>query len=387
MPELSAVLDRHALFDPSGDFESFLRSVPAKWVVYLLSDGEDRPVQLLCVKNLRASLKRRLGGNEHIGPSKRVNYRELVRHVRWCRVDSAFEADWLYFEVARQLFPNTYQGMVGFRPAWFLHVNPESQFPRYIKTTDLTRAGLYIGPVEDKHAAARLIQLIEDAFDLCRYYNVLLGAPGGRPCAYKEMGRCPSPCDGAISMEQYRHLIHWSAKTLVDPADAIRQQKARMQQAAAELRFESAGKIKAYVEQLSQIGKGAYRYARWLKDFQFVSFQHGPKEGTAKVFVIAPGRIRQVACITREPERSGETLHSILNATADAPTAAHDIAGIERIGVVTHHLFSAKHSHGVFLRLEDTDDRAIARAYRDLQKQSPQEETEGEGVVKELQAL
>jgi DNA polymerase-3 subunit epsilon len=246
---------------------------------------------------------------------------------------------------------------------------------------------LYIGPVEDKHAAARLIQLIEDAFDLCRYYNLLVEAPSAKPCAYKEMGRCPAPCDGSISMEQYRHLIDWSARTMVDPADAIRLHKARMQQAAAELRFELAGKIKAYVEQLSQLGKGAYRHARWLKDFQFVSFQHGPKHGTAKVILITPGRIEQVACLTGEPHRAGETLHAVLKAAAEVPAGNVDAIGAERIGIVAHHLFSAKHSHGVFLRLEETDDRAVAKAYRDLQKQSVQEETEGEGVLKELQAL
>ena len=53
-------------------------------------------------------------------------------------MDSAFEADWLYYEAARALFPQTYRGMAGFRPAWFLHVNPDAAFPRYTKTTDLT---------------------------------------------------------------------------------------------------------------------------------------------------------------------------------------------------------------------------------------------------------
>ena len=68
-------------FDPSADFAEFLRRVPARWVVYLMADGDERPVQLLCVKNLRYSLKRRLGGEEMIGLSKRVNYRELVRRI------------------------------------------------------------------------------------------------------------------------------------------------------------------------------------------------------------------------------------------------------------------------------------------------------------------
>lgn len=387
MPEISTLLEQHAGFEPGGDLEEFLRSVPAKWVVYLLSDRDDRPVQLLCVKNLRASLKRRLGGEEMIGPSRKVNYRDLVRHVRWRRVDSPFEADWLYYEIARQLFPQTYQGMVGFRPAWFIQVNPEAEFPRYIKTIDLSRPGLYIGPLEDKHAAARLIELAEDLFDLCRYYNLLVVAPNAKACAYKEMGKCPAPCDGSISVAQYRHMVEWSARTLVDPADAVRAHARRMQQAAAELRFESAAKIKSHVDQLSQLGKGPFRHARWLKDFQFVSFQHGPREGTVKVFLIVPGQILEVLCLGDEPLRTSETLGAILTAVAELPVGAVDETGAERIGIVAHHLFSPRASHGVFLRLDELDEKSIFRAWRDLRKQAPQEQTEAEGVLKELQSL
>jgi len=96
VPEIASIFDHQLDFDPAGDFEEFVRQAPARWVVYLLSDADDRPVQLLCVKNLRNSLKRRLGeGEPDAGLSKRVNYRELVRRVRWRRVDSAFEADWI----------------------------------------------------------------------------------------------------------------------------------------------------------------------------------------------------------------------------------------------------------------------------------------------------
>src|SRR6476469_750015 len=246
MPEIPSIFEKQIDFDPAGDFEAFVHQAPAKWAVYLMTDASDRPIQLLCVKNLRSSLKRRLSGEEPAaGLSKRVDYREVVRRIRWRRVDSAFEADWVYFEVARQVFPQSYRGMVGFRPAWFLHVNSESRFPRYVKTIDLTpRAGEFLGPVEDKHAAARLIELVEDAFDLCRHYNLLTVAPGASACAYKGMGKCPAPCDGSISMDQYRRLMELSEKTLIDPSETIREQTRRMQAAAGELRFELAAKIK-----------------------------------------------------------------------------------------------------------------------------------------------
>ncbi len=382
----SNLFEQSAEFDPAGDFEAFLKNVPAKWVVYLLADSDDRPVQLLCVKNLRYSLKRRLGGDETIGLSKRVDYREIVRRVHWRRVDSAFEADWLYYEAAREVFPDTYQGMVGFRPAWFVHVNPDVPFPRYVKTTDLSKPGLLLGPVEDKHAAAGLIELAEDSFDLCRYYNVLVEAPAGRPCAYKEMGKCPAPCDGSVSMEQYRGVVEWSARSIVDPALLLRDHTKRMQQAAAELRFEVAAKIKALIDQLGRLGKGPYRHVAMQRDFQFLSLQHGPREGTAKVFLVTPGRVEEIAGLIAEPARPADLLRLAFELAAGRQAEKLDATGAERVGIVSHHLFSAR-NRGVFLRLDTIDEKAVAKAYRELRKQAPQEEAEGEGVMKELQAL
>lgn len=397
MPQTSTTLfDRQLAFDPAAgastpEFDAFLKQAPAKWVVYLLTDADDRPVQLLCVKNLRYSLKRRLGGNETVGPSKRVNYREIVRRVHWRRVDSAFEADWLYYEAARACFPDTYRGMVGLRPAWFLHVDPDAPFPRYTKTPDVARqaagGGSLFGPLEDKHAAGKLVQLVEDAFDLCRYHHILAESPGAKACAYKEMGKCPAPCDGSISMAQYRQLVRWSVRTLEEPAEFVREQEARMRAAAAELRFETAAKIKQFVAQLEQLGKGSFRRLRPLRDFVFVSFQHGPRPGTAKVFLVSRGSIEEILGIIGDPLTPGAVLRVALERAAALDAEPLDAAGAERIGIVTHHLFSGK-NRGVFLRLDTIDEKALPRAFRDLGKQAqPDGETEAEGVLKELQSL
>ena len=373
-------------FDPGEALEGFLKSVPARWAVYLLTDVDDKPIQLLCVKNLRYSLKRRLGGDETIGPSRRVNYRDLVRHVHWRPVDSAFEADWIYYEAARELFPQTYQGMVGFRPAWFVHVNPDAPFPRYVKTIDLTpRAGVLLGPLEDKHAAARLIELMEDAFDLCRFYNILVDAPSAKACAYKEMGKCPAPCDGTIGMEEYRRMMSVSVAALIDPTSVIVEQTMLMQHAAGELRFESAAKAKTLIGKLSTLGKGAFRHVRALKDFRYLSIQRGGRDGTAKLFSIAPEGIEEILGLQGDGEIVPH-LHALIQ---PGGSAMYGVSGTnaERIGVVAHHLFAAKKSGGVFLPVEAVDDKTLARAFRDVQKQSVKEAVEEEGLVKELQAI
>lgn len=397
-PGWAGAFDASAAFSPEPDaLAAFLAQVPARWVVYLMTDGEDRPVQLLCVKNLRASLKRRLGGPEllesgaKVAPSKRVDYRGLVRRVYWRRVDSRFEADAVYLEAARAVFPESYRGMVGFRPTWFLHVDPDAPFPRYVKTTDLSAAsGVLIGPVEDKHAAGRLIELVESAFDLCRYHNILTESPHGKACAYKEMGRCPAPCDGSVGLEQYRRMVELSTRVLVDPGDMVREHEIRMRQAAAELKFEAAGKIKQYVEELSAFGKGAYRHARKLEDFQYVALQPGPKPGTAKLFLVTPGRITEEAGLMAEPSHAGPVLRLLLERAEARRARSTDAEGAERVAVVAWHLFSPKNTSGVFVPLAELEERSLLRAYKELNKQKRQdtEEAEGdEGLTRELQSM
>ncbi|HEV8607475.1 MAG TPA: hypothetical protein VGQ99_19225 [Tepidisphaeraceae bacterium] len=388
MPDIPSIFDGSIGFDPAADFEQFLKLAPAKWAVYLLADGEDRPVQLLCVKNLRASLRRRLGGMETIGLSRRVNYREIIRCIHWRRVDSGLEANWIYLEAARRLFPQTYQGMVGFKPAWFVHVDPASTFPRYIKTIQpLGKRGVVIGPLEDKHAAARLIQLVEDSFDLCRYYNILVESPNAKACAYKEMGKCPAPCDGTIGMDEYRRTVEESAGVVVRPEEFVEEQEARMQRLAGELQFEQAGRVKAKLEQVKQFGKAAFRHARRMEDFRFVSMQRAPREGMAKIFLITPAAIEEVAGLIDEPQSAAELLKFILERAEGLRGEEMSEAAIERIGLAAHHLFSGRHPKGVFIRLDELAEKSLLRGWKELLKQKAPEEGEGEGVLKELQAL
>lgn len=383
-----SIFDCHIDFDPEADLAGLLREAPAKWVVYVVCDQADRPVQLLCVKNLRMSLKRRLSGAEEVGPTRRISYREVVRRIHWRRVDSGFEADWVYLEAARQLFPESYQGMVGFRPAWFVHVDPGAEFPRYTKTTDLTaRAGMLIGPVEDKHGARQLIELVEDAFDLCRYYGVLTEAPRGKACAYKEMGRCAAPCDGSMELSDYRAAVARSVKAVVEPAEFIAEQTERMQAAAAELAFERAKRIRTRIEQARRFGQGAFRHTRRFEDFSFVCLQRGPTSTGVKLFLIVGGIIEQPVSLVAEPSAGSGLLSMLLQRVRDLSGRETTRAGADRVAMVASHLYSGRQSEGVIVRVYGINDRVLVKAYRDLLKQKQGGETEDEGVIRELQAM
>src|SRR4029434_823337 len=90
----------------------------------------------------------------------------------------------------------------------------------------------------------------------------------------------------------------------------------RVSEAATELRFESAGRIKAVVDRVSQLGKGPYRHVAPLRDFRYLSLQHGPRQGTAKAFVVTPGAIEAVGALIPEPLHPAELLRLALEHAA-----------------------------------------------------------------------
>lgn len=374
--------------DPQSSLEDATRALPGRWTVYLMCDADHNPVQLLSVRNLRASVRRRLSPDSPDTLTKRVNYRELVRYIRYTRVDSPIESDLVYLEAARQAFADTYRQLITQRQqAWWLHVDPEAAFPRWTKMDQpLAATGRVFGPVQDKSQAQKLIETLEDAFDLCRYHTILTQAPTGSACAYKQMCKCPAPCDGSVSMQQYRSLVRWSADTLADPQIEIRQQTDRMRQAAKELRFELAGKIKQFVEQLSSLRKTDWRFVKPIANFRYLSVQPGPRKGYAKLFAITPQRIAPLACAIGDPKELLLGCDAIQQLTQPTSASTLDTAAIERLMIAVRHLFWSK-SGGLYLHGDDLSERTLSQAYKQIaRREVASEETDDEGVVTEMRS-
>jgi excinuclease UvrABC nuclease subunit len=392
------MLDHCIRFDPGEPLEELLARVPAAWCVYLLADAQSRPLQLLCVRNLRASLRRRLAAempSESGGPSRRIDYRALVRQISWTRVDSAFEQDVIYLETARRAFPQSYAGVLGFQPAWWIHVDPSAQRPRFTRTTEPgTAPGRCFGPIPDKNAAQKLLHTIEDLFDLCRDPAVLAAAPAG-PCQWRQMHKCVGPCDGSVSLAAYRGLVDHAADVMADVGRAVEEHTLRMRQAAAALDFERAGRIKEFLDRLSTLREGPLKHLRPLERFRFVAVMPGRGRETAKLFTVTPEQTAPLACLLGSPKagRGEQVLRLALEALAadqanGFKTGAHQSSREQREGLslVTHHLFPSRRTPGVFIPLESLEDRALASAFREVSRQRAHRDDE-EGEIRAIEAI
>lgn len=352
-------------FDPEEPLDEWLRRLPAKWCVFLLQDLERRPLQLLCAKDLRASVARRLTGEESDSPTRRVDYRKIVRHVAWMRVDSTFEQDLRYLQAARDNFPETYQDVLGFRPAWWVHVDTEAKHPRFARVSDFrSGAGRYFGPFPGKGVAERFVRDVEGLFDLCRDHAKLQASPAG-PCQWRQMGSCVGPCDGSVSLDAYRALVAHAADVLGNVERSIENQKIRLAHASAALEFETAGRIHQYIGDLEKLTDRKCRYVKPLQRFGFLAVLPGPTAASLKLAVARPGGVEFFACLRDAHDATDRPalLQLALECLARPPREPLPATAAETISLVTHHLFLPR-SDAVWLQADELDERTLARAVR-----------------------
>lgn len=379
---------------------------------------DDRTVLLATTANARALAKRRLGaeadGGEATtemaagaGPGARrtkrrgVDLRGAVKRVRVVEVGSAFEAEAVYLEMARERLPHVYRVVAESWRAWFVHVDAAAEFPRFSKTnlsgpgsvaarsagTPLedgdgigARGGVLLGPLPDKDSAGRLIEAIVDCFDLCRFHHILVQSPHASACTYKELGRCPAPCDGSESLASYRSRVERAVEeTRAECAGESRageeganggrdgvslpvlreRLKVEMTAAAGDGRFEIAAGLRDRLKRLSVFESRSFAQVRLLDDCRWLIVQRSPGARRARCFYADAAGMESLGDVDGVDAGAAREVLARLNAaSAGRRSRAPGPATGDTIGLVARHLFMAKAKRaGAFITIGEREGR------------------------------
>ncbi|MCA9305514.1 MAG: UvrB/UvrC motif-containing protein [Phycisphaerales bacterium] len=300
-PPLPITID----FDPASlpDFTS----IPNTRGVAIFESADHRPVLIVSAARLRDAVLRRLEPQRDGEPStRRADLRPIVKHVRASPVGSTFEGDLLFLRLAHDAMPETFRAVMDRKRAWFLHIDPDADFPKFtvIPTSampaSLPPGGHLLGPVADKHAAQRLNQTLEDIFDLCRFHHILVKSPNATACAYKELGKCPAPCDGSEPLDSYRSRVHAAIEFMRDPATLLTSINAEMQRASEATDFERASALKSRLEAAQSITHHRTRHAIGDSRTGWCVMTTSIQTQSVRHFVIGPRGFREPE--TRDPE-------------------------------------------------------------------------------------
>lgn len=325
----------------------------ARAAVVLLSDAAGRPILLATTADARAFLRRRLARGGIQADLSAITARADV----WL-VGSGLEADLAFLRVAREAMPETWEALTERWRAWFIHLDPDAVNPVWRKTNlgDGAREsapGRLIGPMASKDMAGKCGEAIDDLFDLCRFPRELALAPRGTACAYKEMGRCPAPCDGSESMASYRGRVGEALASLrIDRALLSRPFEEAMAQAAARQDFEAAAVAKSRVDRVAALSRPALREARPLDGFRFVAVLGSGRPRWARAWWIDPWRCEPVADL--DGARARESVAELEAVVADLAARGEPEGGLDPVllGIVSRHLLApAARRRGGFVRV------------------------------------
>jgi len=112
----------------------------------------------------------------------------------------------------------------------------------------------YFGPFTSAKSLRRLLSIAQKVFPLRTCNLDLDSGKAYRPCLYYHLGKCPGPCTGDVSPEEYRRHVEGVAAILSGKTEQIiRELRERMEAAAREERFEEAAKLRDYLRALERL--------------------------------------------------------------------------------------------------------------------------------------
>ena len=119
---------------------------------------------------------------------------------------------------------------------------------------DLERGARYIGPFTSRRTAEAAAEALAEALPLRTCSQTLSSRPKASACVLADLGRCPAPCVGAVTPEDYAAIVERARTALgSDPTEVVDALSARMDTLAGQERFEEAA---AWRDRLSALLRG-----------------------------------------------------------------------------------------------------------------------------------
>ncbi|MEG3985550.1 excinuclease ABC subunit UvrC [Microcoleus sp. S28C3] len=244
------------LVKDSERLESRLKEIPAVPGVYLMRDESDRILYIGKSKKLRNRVRSYFRESQNLSPRIAMMVQQ-VREIEFIATDTEAEALALEANLVKQHQPYFNVLLKDDKKYPYLCITWSEEYPR-IFITRKRRAGSakdrYYGPYVDTGALRSTLHLIKRIFPLRQRPQPLFK---DRPCLNYDIGRCVGVCQGLTSPEEYRKIIQKVAMIFQGRTQELLDiLEPQMQQAAEDLNFETAARLRDQIKGLESLSAG-----------------------------------------------------------------------------------------------------------------------------------
>lgn len=335
--------------EPSDDLVSIreqVDQVPTNPGCYLWKDGSSKVIYVGKAKNLRARMRQYVTLQDD--RAKIPLMMQVVRSFDYIVVENEHEALVLERNLIAQYRPYFNVDFKDDKSYPYIAITESDTFPAIKYTREKHKKGTrYFGPYTDSYAARQTIETLRKVVPICSATCVewkrakrllekdpdgaavanLLLAKKGRPCFDYHVGKGPGVCVGAIDTVSYAKNVRQVENFLRgNRSEIVSELKDQMQEAAADLDFEKAARLKSRLTSLSDLDDRQQVTFPTSVNIDLIGIYREETISAACVFVVREGRtIRSVEFIldkgldVSEEELVSGFLKRYYDETADIP--------------------------------------------------------------------
>ena len=267
-------------------------ALPVTPGVYIMRDSSRSIIYIGKAKALKNRVSQYFGSPKN-HPEKVRRMVEQVEDFEYILTDSEFEALVLECSLIKQYTPKYNILLKDDKGYHYIKVTA-GNWPRIQQARQkLDDGGTYIGPYTSSLAVKQSVDEARKVFLLptCnRKFPQEMGR--GRPCLNYYIKQCSAPCRGKTSQKEYMEQIKDALEFLRGGSSAsLKDMTRRMEEAAENLEFEKAARLRDRIAAIKNIGDKQKVVAAKVKEQDIIALAQGPQGSCFEVFRFTDGRL------------------------------------------------------------------------------------------------
>lgn len=223
--------------------------------VYIMKDASDKIIYIGKAKALKNRVSQYFGSDTN--HTEKV--RQMVSHVDhfdYILADSEFEALVLECSLIKQYNPKYNILLKDDKGYHYVRISP----PPYSRISEakqkLDDGARYIGPYISSYTVKEAVDEANKVFQLPTCSRAFAKGKRERPCLNHHIGQCCAPCSGRISEDAYNERLNEALEFLTQgSAKMLETLQSRMEQAAENLEFEKAARLRDRIQAIQRLGQ------------------------------------------------------------------------------------------------------------------------------------
>ncbi|NKI41265.1 excinuclease ABC subunit UvrC [Streptomyces physcomitrii] len=269
--------------------------IPDSPGVYRFRDDHRRVIYVGKAKSLRQRLASYFQDLAHLHPRTRTMV-TTAASVEWTVVSTEVEALQLEYSWIKEFDPRFNVKYRDDKSYPYLAVTLNEEFPRVQVMRGQKKKGVrYFGPYGHAWAIRDTVDLLLRVFPVrtCSAGVFKNAVRTDRPCLLGYIGKCAAPCVGRVDAEEHRELAEEFCDFMAGRTGTyIRRLEARMTEAAEDMEYERAARLRDDIEALRKaMEKNAVVLAD-ATDADLIAVSEDELEAAVQIFHVRGGRVR-----------------------------------------------------------------------------------------------